>query len=236
MNKELIIRAFNEWQMRANADYAVTSTDKYGDCMSCVNDRLANDFGHDSKGIWLKHWTEGMNAEAPIGDLNKVVVAHDITEEQARTFYEVFGQYFHVFPEQYDSSKCFVLYDNTINVYRVEQPYTYKTGSFKEEFWNKDEAVETFMDIVDELDEDDRPPILTVCKTAVKPLKTYRVRVSTVVEATIIVEAKNEDEACDMVNDDMYVNEYGDSVTFETQYEIGDVSSGYIEVEDVEEE
>ena len=110
MNKIKLNRVFKEIKTKANMDYAVTSADKYGDCNSCVNWELAEQFGVDSKGIYTKHWLKGMNKGCPWKDLDDVYIAHDITEEQAKIMVGVLeANGYAVEPREYDALKCFCI-------------------------------------------------------------------------------------------------------------------------------
>lgn len=125
MNKELLQRTFREWKKAAEADYAITNPDNLGDCMSCVNYALSKKYGEESEGIWAKAWTRGMNRGKSIEASKSVIIAHDITREQAEKFYEVFGEHFKVAPKEYNPSKCFVLYDKDADVYELSYEYTW---------------------------------------------------------------------------------------------------------------
>ena len=108
MNKIKLNRVFKEIKTKANMDYAVPTPDKYGDCNTCVNYSLGEEFGIDSKGIYAKHWTTGMNKGCPWKDLDDVYIGHDITEEQARIMIEVLeANGYDVEPKEYDESKAF---------------------------------------------------------------------------------------------------------------------------------
>ena len=110
MNKIKLNRVFKEIKVKAKMDYAIPTPDKYGDCNTCVNYELADQFGIDSKGIYAKHWTTGMNAGGPWKDLDKVHIGHDITEEQAKIMVEVLeANGYAVEPREYDESKCFCI-------------------------------------------------------------------------------------------------------------------------------
>lgn len=109
MNRENVKKAFREFRKIDSIDYAYMNVDRLGDCMSCVNSELAYQFGYESKGIWLKHWNHGMNASNPIEEQECLYIAHDITEGQAKELVRIFSKDFHVEPEQYDATKCFVL-------------------------------------------------------------------------------------------------------------------------------
>ena len=110
MNKRKLNKVFRIIRDAAGLDYAITNADIYGDCNTCVNSQLAEDFGVESKGIWTKHWTKGMNAGGPWKDLDDVCIAHDITEEQAKVIVKVLESYgYNVEPKEYDPRKCFVI-------------------------------------------------------------------------------------------------------------------------------
>ena len=132
MNKELLQRTFREWKKAAGADYAITNPSRLGDCMSCVNYALLEKYGEESKGIWAKHWTSGMNKELDLSSpaVKEVYIAHDLTKEQAEKFYEVFGEHFKVAPREYNPSKCFVLYDKDEDVYELSYEYTWNGKQF----------------------------------------------------------------------------------------------------------
>ena len=102
-------KAFEEFLNVEGINYAITDTDEYGDCTTCVNHALVKTFGEDSRGIFLRHWKEGMNAQPSISELSEVYIAHYITEEQGEELYKILSKYFIVTPEKYDSSKCYVI-------------------------------------------------------------------------------------------------------------------------------
>ena len=114
MNKIKLNRVFKEIKNKAKMDYAIPTPDKYGDCNTCVNYELADQFGIDSKGIYAKHWTTGMNAGGTWKALNSVYIAHDITEEQAKIMVEVLEENgYDVEPREYDESRCFCIKEVT---------------------------------------------------------------------------------------------------------------------------
>lgn len=115
MNKFKLNSVFKEIKKKAKMDYAVPTPDKYGDCNTCVNYALADEFGVDSKGIYAKHWVTGMNAGGPWKYLDGVYIGHDITEEQANimiTLLEANG--YSVEPRQYNPSKAFYIKEVTV--------------------------------------------------------------------------------------------------------------------------
>lgn len=114
MDKIKLNRVFKEIKTKAKMDYAITTPDKYGDCNTCVNAELADVFGIDSKGIYAKHWTTGMNAGGAWKYLDDVYVGHDITEEQAKVMVEVLeANGYEVTPREYNPRKAFVIKEAT---------------------------------------------------------------------------------------------------------------------------
>lgn len=109
MYSKLVKKAFKEFSNVKGVDYAIINTDSYGDCNTCVNASLVDDFGEESKGIFLKHWRKGMNAGPSISKLDELYIAHDITEEQGEKLHNILSKYFIVEPEKYNNSKAFVI-------------------------------------------------------------------------------------------------------------------------------
>ena len=108
MNKRKLNKAFEEVKVRASLDYAVTNADEYGDCNTCVNAGLVDEFGMDSKGIYAKHWLKGMNKGCAWKNLHSVYIGHDITKEQADILVKTFEECgYEVNPKEYDPYKCF---------------------------------------------------------------------------------------------------------------------------------
>ena len=114
MNKRKLNTVFRIIKIAANLDYAITNADEYGDCNTCVNSMLCETFGVESKSIYTKHWTKGMNAGGPWKDLDDVYIGHDITEEQAKIIVRVLESYgYNVEPKEYNPSKCFMIKEKT---------------------------------------------------------------------------------------------------------------------------
>lgn len=110
MDKRKLNRVFAEIKKKAGLDYAEPTPDKWGDCNTFVDSILANEFGLDSKGIYAKHWTTGMNAGGPWSRLKDVYVGHHITPEQAEVLIAVFKENgYDISPEQYDPLKAFLI-------------------------------------------------------------------------------------------------------------------------------
>lgn len=115
MDKIKLNRVFKEIKTKAKMDYAIPTPDKYGDCNTCVNYELADQFGIDSKGIYAKHWTTGMNAGGPWKYLDDVYIGHDITEEQAKIMIEIFEENgYDIQPKEYNPSKAFLIKEATV--------------------------------------------------------------------------------------------------------------------------
>lgn len=108
MDKRKLNRVFKEVQIKAKLDYAITNTDEYGDCNTCVNSKLADVFGIDSKGIYAKHWLRGMNKGEAWKYLEHVYIGHDLTEEQGKILIDVFkANGYSIEPEEYSPIKAF---------------------------------------------------------------------------------------------------------------------------------
>ena len=146
MNKELLKETFRAWKKVAKANYAITYPDSLGDCMSCVNCALAEKYGEESKGIFLKEWRHGMNGGGDVEYLKSVYIAHDITEEQAKVFYDVFGEHYKVFPEEYNHSRCFELFEKDMPVYVVSFSYSFDGTEYNAEdrYTDIEKAAERF--------------------------------------------------------------------------------------------
>ena len=146
MNKELLKETFRAWKKAAKADSAITYTDALGDCQSCVNYALCEKYGEESKGIFLKAWKHGMNGGSDVEYLNSVYIAHDITEEQAKVFYDVFCEHYKVFPKKYDPCKCFELFENDAPVYIVSFSYSLNGTEYSAEdrYANIEDAAKRF--------------------------------------------------------------------------------------------
>lgn len=107
-------RTFKKIMEDGKMDYAITNTDKYGDCNSCVNYSLCRQYGEDSKGIYVREWFKGMNKYFNSWkEVEKVYIAHDITEEQGELLIKVMEENgYYILPKKYDSSQCFLISEN----------------------------------------------------------------------------------------------------------------------------
>ena len=108
MNKHKLDKVFKKIQSKAKLDYAITDTDEYGDCNSCVNAELAYEFGIDSKGIYAKHWLEGMNEGCSWEELDLLYIGHDLTEEQGKILIDMFqSNGYNIEPKEYNPTTSF---------------------------------------------------------------------------------------------------------------------------------
>lgn len=108
MNKRKLTLLFKTIKKECEFDYAITNTDDYGDCNSCVNSKLISLYGKESKGIYVIHWLKGMNKGAAWKDVDEVYIAHDITEKQAEKMINIFkNQGYHIQPETYNPMASF---------------------------------------------------------------------------------------------------------------------------------
>ena len=149
MNKEILKATFRAWKKAAKADYAITYPDALGDCQSCVNYALSEKYGEESKGIFLKEWKHGINGGSDVEHLKSVYIAHDITEEQAQIFYDVFGEHYKVFPNEYSSRRCFELFEKDAPVYIVTFSYSYNGTEYSAEdrYTNIEDAAKRFSNL-----------------------------------------------------------------------------------------
>lgn len=108
MKRERLEKTFAEIKEAACLDYAIIDVDDWGDCTICVNDELSMTYGTSSKGIFLKHWTRGMNKGPSIETLKSVVINHDLTEEQGKKVIEILkSNGYKLESDVYDETKCF---------------------------------------------------------------------------------------------------------------------------------
>ena len=110
MNARKVNTVFKKIKEATGMTYAITNTDDYGDCQSCVNYSLYSEFGGESTGIFLKHWRRGMNASGAIKNENRLLIAHDITEKQAKEMVKILeSNGYVVTPREYNPAKCFII-------------------------------------------------------------------------------------------------------------------------------
>lgn len=110
MNKCKLIDTFTKIKNATKMDYAVVNTDDYGDCNTCVNYGLSDEFGIDSTGIYIKHWSHGMNRGKSWKELKGVFIAHDIKKEQADIMIKTLKENgYEIEPKEYDVSKAFLI-------------------------------------------------------------------------------------------------------------------------------
>ena len=93
MDRELIKKAVKECKKEAGLDFAYSSG--LGDCMSCTNSILADKFGENAKGLWVKWFRVGMNA-SKWGDYKTKYICHSLTKKQGDKVVEILSRYFTV--------------------------------------------------------------------------------------------------------------------------------------------
>lgn len=101
MDKRMLQKTFREYKKTARTDFAITNPDSLGDCPGCVWASLVDKYGDDCHGIWAKAWKYGMNGGDDIEEDDSVVIAHDLTEDQAAVFYMVFSENYNITPSEY---------------------------------------------------------------------------------------------------------------------------------------
>jgi hypothetical protein len=150
MDKKTLQNTFREYKRATSVagrkvDYAITNPDGLGDCMSCVNDALCDKYGVESKGVWVKEWTRGMNGGEGIENLDHVYIAHDPDNEQVALFYQTVGEHYNILPKQEDFSPahCFILYEKDTPVYTVtyKEMWRGREWARSDEFTDKENAL-----------------------------------------------------------------------------------------------
>lgn len=110
MNKRKLNEVFAIVKEKASMDFAITNTDDYGDCQSCVWSAVEDMFGFKSTGIYAKHWLRGTNKGKAYKYLDGLYIGHDITEEQAEILVEIFKENrYKITPEVYIPSQAFYI-------------------------------------------------------------------------------------------------------------------------------
>ena len=93
MKKQQIKRVFEKIKELAKLDFADTTP--MGDCQTCTWADIELEFGKESKGIWLKHWTFGMN-KTKWDENETYYIAHDLTSRQKEIVYNELSKHFAV--------------------------------------------------------------------------------------------------------------------------------------------
>lgn len=93
MKKQQIERVFKKIEELAKLDFALATP--LGDCQTCTWSDIELEFGRESKGIWLKHWSFGMN-KTKWNENGTYYIAHDLTKLQKKIVYEELSKYFNV--------------------------------------------------------------------------------------------------------------------------------------------
>lgn len=107
--QETIKRAFKEINF---LDYAIYNPDEYGDCNTCINDALIDEFGIDSHGIYARLWFKGMN-KVKTDTVNEISICHDcLTENEYNQVIKILEKYFKkVEPKTMDITKAIMVSD-----------------------------------------------------------------------------------------------------------------------------
>lgn len=109
MNVNKLRKTFTKFGKVEGVDFSIYNIDKWGDCCSCAGASICEKYGDDCIGIYRKHWLKGMSKGVPVAELDRIIVGHQITEEVAKKFYEIFGEEYNIEPEKYDENICFTL-------------------------------------------------------------------------------------------------------------------------------
>lgn len=149
MDKKMLQRTFREYKKASGVAYAITNPDGLGDCSSCVNYALCKKYGEDSHGIYVKHWTRGMNGDYPLDHKDRngedvvktVYIAHDLNEEEAEVFYKVFGENYNILPATYEPYRCFSLYEKSTPVWSVSYKDVSNGRKYSDEYTKREDAL-----------------------------------------------------------------------------------------------
>lgn len=140
MDKRMLQKTFREYKKTAKTDFAITNPDSFGDCPSCVWSSLVDKYGSECHGVWAKAWKYGMNGGDDIEEDDSVVIAHDLTKDQADAFYNVFSENYNITPSEYNSNKCFRLYEKDQWVFEVSYEGEYGRATY--EYTDRSKAAE----------------------------------------------------------------------------------------------
>lgn len=91
MDKKMLQRTFREYKKASGVAYAITNPDGLGDCQSCVNYALCEKYGEDSHGIYVKHWTRGMNGDYPLDHYVQPFTRRNIRAEAKMNAFSKYG-------------------------------------------------------------------------------------------------------------------------------------------------
>ena len=106
MTRQKIKFIFNEIKREAKLDFALT---KGYCCQTCTWADIENEYGQESKGIWLKWFDKGAN-RTKWNDSDMQYIAHDLNEKQKNIVYDILQQYFDVEWDKSDN-KAIIIYN-----------------------------------------------------------------------------------------------------------------------------
>lgn len=92
MTRQKLRFIFNKIKKEAELDFALT---KGYCCGTCTWAEIENEYGKNSKGIWLKWYDKGMN-KTKWADEKTLYVAHDLTNKQKDIVYNILSHYFNI--------------------------------------------------------------------------------------------------------------------------------------------
>lgn len=104
MTRQKIKFIFNRIKQEATLDFALT---KGYCCKTCTWAEIENDYGQDSKGIWLKWYDKGGN-KTKWDNNGTYYIGHNLTETQKDIIYNILQEYFEI---EWDKSN-----DNSIKI------------------------------------------------------------------------------------------------------------------------
>lgn len=115
MERKRLNKLFAEVKEKAKLDFANVCASDYGDCSTCAWAQI-DILYPDGRGIFGKYWKYGGNRHLPLGKMDKLYVAHDITPEQAGIFIECCkANGYDVTPDKYYENTCFCISERKKN-------------------------------------------------------------------------------------------------------------------------
>nr|DAK86228.1 MAG TPA: hypothetical protein [Caudoviricetes sp.] len=105
MTRQQIKFIFNEIKREAKLDFALT---KGYCCQTCTWADIEDEYGKESKGIWLKYFDKGMNRQKWNGN-EPQYIAHELASEQKEIVYNILSQHFKVEWENMSDDKCIII-------------------------------------------------------------------------------------------------------------------------------
>ena len=112
MDRKILRKALARCKKEAGLAYALAKAPD--DCMTCSNYSLAQKHGDDSKGIWVKWFSFGMNRQTwEVNCKDGVYIVHDLTEEQGKIVKAILSETYDVDWDG-DASRCILIKEKAV--------------------------------------------------------------------------------------------------------------------------